>query len=209
MSILQKIPDFLLQRNQPIYSSDWFSNHIDNWNIWLKDFRHQPSLRFMEIGSYEGRSARWLLENILTHSTAHLFCIDQFDDCKGDKIRINHFKSVKKSFYHNIKPYRKKVSVKTDTSQEALRRDPISFASESFDFIYIDGSHKTCDVLEDAVLSFRLLKPNGIMVFDDYLWEEHGNPVLNPKLGIDAWLTCFAEQFQLIYKEWQVCIKKL
>ena len=47
-----------------------------------------------------------------------------------------------------------------------LRRLPL----ESFDIIYIDGSHAVNDVLEDAVLSFRLLKPEGILIFDDYRW---------------------------------------
>jgi len=42
--------------------------------------------------------------------------------------------------------------------------------NSSFDFIYIDGDHSTKAVLEDFTLSFPLLKPNGIMVFDDYNW---------------------------------------
>jgi hypothetical protein len=34
-----------------------------------------------------------------------------------------------------------------------------------------DGSHRARDVLEDAVLSWPLLKVGGIMLFDDYLWQ--------------------------------------
>lgn len=32
----------------------------------------------LEIGSYEGRSAVWFLENILTHPTARIVCVDLF-----------------------------------------------------------------------------------------------------------------------------------
>ena len=37
------------------------------------------------------------------------------------------------------------------------------------DLIYIDGSHLAKDVLSDAILSWKLLKPSGVMIFDDYL----------------------------------------
>jgi predicted O-methyltransferase YrrM len=40
-----------------------------------------------------------------------------------------------------------------------------------FDFIYIDGSHVAPDVLLDAAMSFALLKPGGILAFDDYDWS--------------------------------------
>lgn len=40
--------------------------------------------------------------------------------------------------------------------------------NERFDFIYVDGSHRSPDVIYDAILSFGLLKKGGIMIFDDY-----------------------------------------
>ncbi len=51
-----------------------------------------------------------------------------------------------------------------------------------FDFIYIDASHEPEDVLDDAIGSFKKLKPNGIIIFDDYGWG-------NCKYGIDGFLT--------------------
>jgi hypothetical protein len=59
-----------------------------------------------------------------------------------------------------------------------------------FDFIYVDGSHQAPDVLADAFLSFRLLRENGVIAFDDYLWQEalpDGiDSIRCPKLAIDA-----------------------
>lgn len=51
-------------------------------------------------------------------------------------------------------------------SQDWLCQLPVN----AFDFYYVDGSHVAPDVMADAVLGWRLLKPGGIMVFDDYEW---------------------------------------
>ena len=49
-------------------------------------------------------------------------------------------------------------------------------------------------MLADAVLGFKLLRHQGIMVFDDYLWrggeDNFGNPARSPKLAIDAFINC-------------------
>lgn len=42
-------------------------------------------------------------------------------------------------------------------SQEKLR----------FDLIYVDASHVAIDVLQDAVVCWRLLEVEGILIFDD------------------------------------------
>ena len=49
-------------------------------------------------------------------------------------------------------------------------------------FIYVDGSHEAPDVLFDAILAHKLVKNNGIIAFDDYLWspEENGKTKLLP-----------------------------
>ena len=58
------------------FTHDWFSHNIPNWALWLADFKYKPGLRGLEIGSLEGRSAVWLLKNILTHETSSLDCCD-------------------------------------------------------------------------------------------------------------------------------------
>lgn len=205
MSLIKK----LFSKNpQPIFTVDWFSYNIQNWQTWLSELKNKPQLTFLEIGSYEGRATHWLLENILTHPTAKIYCIDTFQGSMEHQENNMDMHQVKKNFYHNMKPYQKKISVFEETSHAIIRRTPGLFPDNFFDFIYIDGSHKASDVLEDAVLCFRLLKNNGILIFDDYEWPYYDNPLLKPQLAIDAWLNCFAGQYQLISKNWQVCIKK-
>jgi predicted O-methyltransferase YrrM len=47
-------------------------------------------------------------------------------------------------------------------SDDALKQ----FTSGSYDFIYIDGSHVSKDVLVDAVFAWELLKPGGVVIFE-------------------------------------------
>ena len=58
------------------FQADWFSPTIDEWTETLAEYKAKPNVSFLEIGSFEGRSAIWLLENILTDPTAHLTCVD-------------------------------------------------------------------------------------------------------------------------------------
>ncbi len=57
------------------FTADWFSSHIPHWERLLRPLAGQP-IQALEIGSYEGRSAVWLLQEILTHPESRLTCVD-------------------------------------------------------------------------------------------------------------------------------------
>jgi hypothetical protein len=78
-----------------------------------------------------------------------------------------------------------------------------------FDAAYLDGSHIAADVLEDAVLTWRLLKPGGVLIFDDYRWDLYRDSVRSPGPGIDAFLAGFAGQYDVLHKDYQVILRKL
>ncbi|HEY1506651.1 MAG TPA: class I SAM-dependent methyltransferase, partial [Stellaceae bacterium] len=63
--------------------------------------------------------------------------------------------------------------------------------AESFDFIYVDGSHQAADVLTDLTLAFGLCRVGGLIACDDYLWQFGQNPLLVPKIAIDSFVNCF------------------
>jgi hypothetical protein len=122
------------------------------------------------------------------------FVIDPFIDFDG-------FKNSEENFDYNTKKYKDKIIKIKGYSQIELRK-----IDGSFDFIYIDGSHTSWDTLEDLILSFRILKHNGIIICDDYEWYKQD--LYGPKPGIDAFLNIFINSYDLLFKEYQVGIKK-
>jgi predicted O-methyltransferase YrrM len=177
------------------FTQDWFSKAIPVWTTVLEPYKGRPGVNYLEVGLYEGRSAVWMLENILTDPTSRLTGLDVFSG------------TVKERCLKNLE--RTGAAGRTTTiiepSQVSLRKLPL----ESFDVIYIDGSHATSDVLEDAVLSYRLLKPGGLLIFDDYRWAgaDYVAPALGtndqpadlPKAAIDAFCQCFDQHIEIVY----------
>ncbi len=74
--------------------------------------------------------------------------------------------------------------------------------------IYIDGSHVAKDVMADALLSWHLLKPEGFLIFDDYAWDHYPDPTLTPRLAIDAFLSMFSQDIQVLHKAYQVIVQR-
>jgi Methyltransferase domain len=77
-----------------------------------------------------------------------------------------------------------------------------------YDFIYIDGSHTAPDVLTDACMAWPLLKPKGMMVFDDYMWGEPRDILHRPKPAIDAFCNLFAETAEIVHVGYQLIVRK-
>jgi predicted O-methyltransferase YrrM len=77
-----------------------------------------------------------------------------------------------------------------------------------FDVIFIDASHEAIDVLEDAILSWNILNENGIIIFDDYLWDLLDDYHFRPKIAIDSFINIYKTQLNVLYKGYQVIIEK-
>jgi len=170
------------------FSQDWFSRNIKIWDEFLLPLG--PNKRFLEIGSFEGRSACWLLENI---PTCTLTCIDTFGE------------STEETFLYNTREFADRVIVKKGRSEDVLRLE-----SESFDFVYIDGAHDSASVLSDAILVFPRVKRGGYICFDDYLWGNYGiEPTRCPRAAIDSFLLCFGDHIRVLHKKYQVWIQKI
>ncbi|HPM80821.1 MAG TPA: class I SAM-dependent methyltransferase [Candidatus Anammoximicrobium sp.] len=194
------VPDGIAYRQAYDFTVNWFTWNIPVWEKVLAPFKGQPDIQYLEIGVYEGRSAIWMLENILTHPTARLTGIDIFDGPYEARFRAN----VKRSGFED------QVRAVKASSQRAVGNLPL----ESFDIVYIDGSHAKDDVLEDAILCWRVLKPNGILIFDDYRWAccfESGTcdkPGDSPRPAIDAFAQCFANRSEVVHNSYQLILKK-
>jgi predicted O-methyltransferase YrrM len=178
------------------FSGDWVSHAASIWSEQLSEFKGRECVRLLEIGSHEGRSARWFLDNILTHRTSSIMCVDTFPH-----------KVLESRFDHNIRNTgcsSKVIKIKGDSKEvlKLLRRD-------SCDIVYIDGSHRAIDVHTDARLSWELLKTGGVIIFDDYAWQPEPLPPEElPAPGIDRFLEEARSDIELLHKGYQVIIKR-
>lgn len=186
------------------YTVDWFSNNEERWSKYFKKLSSIP-IRALEIGSFEGKSAVWALENILTHPQSHITCIDNFSLHKHAGRRF-YPSVIKKHFLENTEKYGGKIELVEQSSADALKSKYL--LSKKFDFIYIDGNRHAKHVLEDAILSFPLLNINGYIVFDDYT-NSKKHDYTCPKKGIDAFLDMYNDELKVIHTSWQVIAKKV
>ncbi len=184
-----------LYKKDYIFSTDWFSPHIPHWSRILADYKNKPDVHYLEVGVYEGRALLWMLENVLTQSTADATVIDIFPD------------DLEERFLKNLElsGFSDKVTVIKGSSQIELR----NLAPSTFDIIYIDGDHSAPAVLTDAVLSWLLLKEGGVLIFDDYKYKlRERTPEERPLISIDAFTGCFREYVDSIYADKQYIIRK-
>ena len=60
-----------------------------------------------------------------------------------------------------------------------------------------------------AVLAWPMVARAGIVIFDDYEFDEITDESERTKRGIDAFLAAFEGQYRVIHKAYQVVIAKL
>lgn len=188
-----------------MFTTNWFESVAKkNFEKHLMVYSGLENRRFLEIGCFEGAATSWMLKNILTGKGSNIIVVDTFEGSIEHQGKIE-LTNLKNRFLENIQEYQENVEVIVGKSQEILRR----FRGPQFDFIYIDGSHVAFDVLQDAVLVFDLLKYNGILAFDDYQWNGKGDQLDHPQIAIDAFLTVFADQFEILEKNYQLFLKRV
>ena len=176
------------------YTADYVSRHVEDWERMLQEWVDRP-LQLLEVGSYEGRSTIWFLEHVLTHPGARITCVDFFPPL------------LELVFDHNVRvsgfgPRIRKLKGRSGDLLPGL-------SASSFEVIYVDGSHEAADVLLDAALCWKLLKPGGLLLFDDYLWHEELPLSRRPQMGVDLFLETVAGHFTSVQSDYQVAIRRV
>ena len=191
------------------FTQDWFGWAPPVWEQ-LIPMLPEGHRNFLEIGSFEGRSAIWIAENMMVEGDL-LRCVDTWTG--GEEHGELDMSEVEERFRHNLtvaaeKFPRRRIIASPGTSVKVLSGFLAHERRELYDFIYIDGSHIAKDVLTDACMAWPLLNVGGIMVFDDYLWGNPRDVLHRPKAAIDAFTTLFAEELEIIHVGYQAVIRK-
>lgn len=187
------------------FSQDWFSHNIPHFEA-LKEVMGGPVGSILEIGSFEGRSTCWMLENML-RDHGHMVCLDTFEgSAEHTCLALDNLFSVWRKNVEWVRKETQTVHAFKGASFVGLGEQIV--AARQFDFIYVDGSHTAPDVLTDAVMAFGLAKSGAVLLFDDYLWVDMPGLLNRPKIAIDAFQTIFSEKCDLILLSTQIAFRK-
>ena len=184
---------------QYIFTKDWFDkNSRQNWDRIVPIINPK---KILEIGSYEGAAACYLIEKLGKNNFLEVHCIDTWEESDG--LAKEEALIVEKRFDYNMqlavnRSQNKTKYFKYKSESHLVLSKMIADGVGDFDLIYVDASHYAVDVLTDAVLSFKLLKAGGILIFDDYLWVGDENIVYYPKIAIDSFTNVFSKHIKLI-----------
>jgi predicted O-methyltransferase YrrM len=187
------------------FATDWTSWHFPNWENWLAPYRARAA-RVLEIGSWEGRSALFFLNYL---PRARLVCIDTFEGGQEHRAAEDaeaFLPQVEKTFDANTSAFADRIEKIKARSTDALAL--LGLANRPFDLAYIDGSHRAADVYSDGVLTWPLIEPGGLVIFDDYELELTPGPLDNAKHGIDSFLEVFKGQYRILHRGYQVAVVK-
>lgn len=191
-------------------SQDWHSVHIPMWKEHLAPLLDGRRVNGLEIGSYEGRSSCWILENMMKHPLSHLVCVDPWDG----RHDIEGLKTVeaRSLFQVNVDEWGDKVTALKMDSYQAFPliqgRPQNLMIQNEFDFIYIDGCHEGITVLHDLLMSWRLLREGGFLVADDMRW--HGKDIrISPRTAWSCFMAMDPPGLHLLHHHRQAIMRKV
>lgn len=168
-----------------VFTRDWAGPFRANAEKLFVPLADRP-LSYLEIGTYEGRSACWMLDNVLKHHMSTCVCVDI-------KIQDNG--------WHNLRPYVDRVTIYEGDSKIIVPR-----LNVQFDIIYIDGDHSAKGALFDTVAAWRLCKEGGIILWDDYELHDKSNRVAK---AVQAFLSCLRQrEYRILLDGDQFAVKK-
>lgn len=193
----------------PQFTNQWFAQAAKP--VWSQLIPKLKPRRILEIGSFEGASACFLIDVLASMQPIELHCVDTWSggiEHHPGGMAAADMSLVEARFANNVGAAIARASFAVDLkihkglSGRVLPELIVGNQANSFDFIYIDGSHQAPDVLSDAVMAFQLLRVRGIMVFDDYLWHESlpggVDPLRCPKPAIDAFTNIYARKIRIV-----------
>ncbi len=186
------------------FTHDYFSSNIPSWRTWFAERITAAPIAALEIGSWQGASAAWLLDAVVGPRGGTLTCIDTF--AGSSEHQALGLDALETLFDANIARtgQTERVRKLVGTSQSILPR----LHGETFDFIYIDGAHEAKLVIQDAVLSWGLLRVGGFLLFDDLAFTFSATPEQDTHRAIEFFLSVFADDLAVIERGRQLLLQR-
>jgi len=168
--------------------------------------------KILEIGTYVGTSIIEMLKN--NNATATVIDCWQLSPLEQTNIKkySNNKATIETAydvFIKNIENanVKDRITIIRDDSCSALNN--LLRNNEYFDFIYVDGSHKCLDTHYDLILSWNVLKKNGILAIDDYEWSVNDSILESPEIGINHFLDKYKKEYVILSKLYRIFLRKI
>jgi hypothetical protein len=166
----------------------------------LKDRYEIPALmpknaRVAEVGVLGGDFSQHILQQT---NPEQLYLLDTF--CSGDwpshepkRFQSeNHFDFIKNRFKTEIE--KNQVHLRKGISWECLSKIEDNF----FDWIYLDADHRYSGVKRDLAEALRVVKPDGYIVMNDYIFYSHTEQIAYGVIhAVNE--VCINEGFEIVY----------
>ncbi len=176
--------------------------------VWKRTLATSQKLRVLEIGAYDGVSANVMLDAIFTHPESEVHTIDPY---LSDPTTPGVGAETRERFEENCRRggHGNRILLYEGLSVEVLGWMIAGEGFwEGFDVVFIDGSHLARNVMTDATMSWHLLKPGGMLVFDDYQWGKNRPATDRPREAIDAFLAAYANELHVVWSGAQMLVQK-
>ena len=187
---------------------NWFNMTArENFDTFLvqeqpRDGRHRSLPRALQLGVYTGDATEWLIGH-----DYEVFDVDTWEGSPGEPGVISEldFRAIERYYDERKTKYAKTQCLKFKTTTQKFLK---AHQHLEFDFIYVDAFHTAQAVLEDGVNAWPLLKPGGIMCFDDLTWHSGIDRYQDPESGIKAFAFVYSNQFQVLAENTQYWLRK-
>ena len=171
-----------------------------------------PRPKILEIGVYTGTSLIHIVDYI---PNSYGIGIDNWKNYNefNPLLKTIENNNIKQIFYENINKANLKHRIEGRQGESIDILTQMLINGEMFDLIYIDASHYSFDCYSDLTLSFKLLKKNGLLIIDDFLFNYKKNmtftEVLNtPHYAIQYFYKKYHKQIKLLDNSYRVFFEK-
>lgn len=192
---------------------NWFASTdaIRNFEKHLAPLADKPDLLVLQIGAYTGDATEWIVNNIFTpkYMDKNILRLIDVDTWEGSDEPVHHSMDWQDVWQTYL--------LKNDWGLNANLVVPMKMTSDKyfsimehreFDFIYVDGDHTAFQVLKDGINAWSVLKPGGILAFDDYTWDLGKGIFYNPRYAIDAIIELLGDMAEVLEINGQAWLKK-
>ena len=178
-------------------TNDYFSMHSYNFFKYLNFL--EGNFNYLEIGTYEGNSAMFVAN---TFPKSKVYCVDNWN--KTEEYGDQNFDIVEKNFDYNTSSFNNILKFKNNSDDFFKKNNTL------FEVVYIDGYHRDFQVLKDCRNAWKILKKNGLLICDDYIWNFYENIKENPCYSINKFMDEIKNENKVLeVSKSQIFIKKL